>query len=186
MIALWVIPSLFAGSVYINGVRADVPPITTLEGVNVRFDEQGNVWVDAPGYRVQVVSPVAMPEPAPVPRRATDVAAPAARATWWLVTEDVGSVGHSVEVFVNGVLVRRIASGEPQVLVDLSPWLRSGPNVVTLNPLPGAPTAAGSLSVYAGRGATIAGTLHLDNPEVTYTRRAGEPAASRQFTFNLP
>ncbi|MBM4390445.1 MAG: hypothetical protein FJ090_04945 [Deltaproteobacteria bacterium] len=48
-----------AGGVYINGVKADVLPVMTMEDVSVRFDQSGNVWIDAPLYRVTVVSPAA-------------------------------------------------------------------------------------------------------------------------------
>jgi hypothetical protein len=69
MIPFAFFPFALAGSVYINGVRADVPPEITLSNATVRFDAQGNVWVEAPGYRVQVLSPPeAVAPPAARPR----------------------------------------------------------------------------------------------------------------------
>ncbi len=53
-----------ASDVYINGVKADVLPVMTMEDVSVRFDLAGNVWIDAPLYRVTVVSPAATSQPA--------------------------------------------------------------------------------------------------------------------------
>lgn len=57
----------FAGDVYINGVKADVLPVMTMEDVSVRFDQSGNVWIDAPLYRVTVVSPAPTSQPAATP-----------------------------------------------------------------------------------------------------------------------
>lgn len=65
-----------AGEVYLNGVRAQGMPVMTMENVTVRFDAQGNIWVDAPQYQVTVVKggtgappapAVTSPYPAPAP-----------------------------------------------------------------------------------------------------------------------
>lgn len=73
-----------AGSVFLNGVRVDGLTNQKFEKVTVRFDDQGNVHIDAPGYVVRVSNSVQLPaaprapaapvapEPAPAP-----VAAPA-------------------------------------------------------------------------------------------------------------
>lgn len=76
-----------AGELYINGVRAQGMPVMTMENVTVRFDAQGNIWVDAPQYQVTVVkggtgAPPApattSPYPAPAPTPAAYVPAPSA------------------------------------------------------------------------------------------------------------
>ncbi len=202
MILYALVPALLAGSVYINGVRADVLPEVSLTNATVRFDGQGNVWIDAPGYRVQVVAPVeyagsGAPAATPVPPdRAPADGAPA--GVWWLVTEDNGSSGHTLEVLVNGVLARRIASGEPQLIFDIGPFLRRGSNTVVVTALPGptaqAPAAGGgALNVYIGRGTNLSGTIHLDNPDVAYRAvdlagRAtdGGSGGGRQYTLTVP
>ncbi|MDO9280422.1 MAG: hypothetical protein Q7U06_00835, partial [Pseudomonadota bacterium] len=117
-------PAVFAGSVYINGVRADLLPEVTVTNATVRFDGQGNVWIDAPGYRVQVVQPgepAATAVPAASPPLSSVAAQRVGSGLWWLVTEDNASSGHTLEVVVNGTLVRRIASGEPQLILDIGP-----------------------------------------------------------------
>ena len=60
----------YAGSVYLNGVLVDGLTNQKFERVaSVRFDEQGNVWIDAPAYKVEVQSNGAAPaQPAPVPQ----------------------------------------------------------------------------------------------------------------------
>lgn len=190
MIPLALIPSLLAGSVYINGVRADLLPEITISNATVRFDAQGNVWVDAPGYRVQVLPPQEMSNATPLP--AGDDAAVSYRVPtglWWMVTEDNASSGHLLEVLVNGTLVRRVTSGDPQVIVDLAPYLRPGANVVIVNPLPGPTPGGGPMNVYIGRGANRSGTIHLDNPDVSFSRRAsdgGNGGGARQYTLTVP
>ncbi len=183
----------FAGTVYINGVRADVPPVTTMAGCEVRFDDQGNVWITAPGYRVAVqepsgASPAVPPNPA---YQAAPVPAPLPGAigsgSWWMVTEDNDSEGHTVEVVVNGTLVRRVRSGEQQVILDISPWLVSGTNAVTMTALTGSP-GGGVLQVYLGPGSNQSGTVRLDNPAVRYSRRSTDSPAggSKQYTVTVP
>lgn len=246
MMTLAWIAAAFAGSVYINGVRADVLPEMTLEDVTVRIDGQGNLYIDAPGYRARVVSPpgYASPTPAPTyappatpapsyaptpapsytpppaaptytpppaaptyapPSTTTTTAAAASPAvpapvrtspsstsalagTWWLVSEDNDSTGHEIEVLVNGALVQRIRSGDPQVLFDLGPALHPGSNTVLLRALPSPGLGGGVLNVYVGRGSTAGGTLRIDEPEIRYARRATDrpSGASQSFTLNVP
>lgn len=203
----------FAGDVYINGVKADVLPVMTMEDVSVRFDQSGNVWIDAPLYRVTVVSPpssqpaapatpYAAPPPAytaPAPAYTappaaytapppTAVATPAvAPGTWWVVTEDNDSSGHDVELLINGALVRQIRSGEGQVILDVGGWLRRGQNTVELRDA-GTRYGGGVFVVYIGRGSDSGGTVRMDAPDVRYTRRATDlqSTGSKQFTLNVP
>ncbi len=208
-----------AGGVFVNGVRADVLPPVTLERCTVRVDAQGNIYIDAPGYKVAVTqagdAPTAAPPgmygaPAGLPvagvpnagvaavpgagasasvvtsQPTREVRVPAPSGTWWLVTEDARSGGQSIEVRVNGTRVRSIRSGEPQLVLDIGPWLRVGDNVVEV--LPGADAAAatgGSLSVYVGKGAPVAGVLRLDAPPVSWSRRAGEPAVASSLPLPI-
>jgi hypothetical protein len=70
--------------------------------------------------------------------------------------------------------VRTFRSGEPQLVLDVGPWLRSGENVLEL--LPQGDASGGALSVHVGKGSPAAGVLRLEAPEFTYTRRGNEPA----------
>ncbi len=174
-----------AGDLYINGVRADQPPVITMEGVNVRFDEAGNIWIDAPLYRVTVVQ--AAPPPAPAAPATAPASSGVAAGVWWLVTEDNDSVGQDVEVLINGVSVRHIRSGAAQLILDVGPWLRPGANEVSLVAAPGR-YDGGALMIYIGRGTTTGGTVRMDTPEVRYTRRSVDlgSGASSEFTIQVP
>ncbi len=178
MIALVVLALLTqasAGALYINGVRADEPPAVTLEGVTVRIDAGGNIFIDAPRYNVQVVS--AAPAPVVAARPAT-----AAPLTWYLVSEDQASVGGAVDVYVNGAYVRRLQSGQSQVLVDLSSFVRPGPNTVKFAPV--SPASRGELGAYIGGANGSGSTLRIDAPSVTW--RAGMSLTSQEYTFVVP
>ena len=99
-----------AADVYLNGVAVDVLPDATLANVTVRLDPSGKVWITAPQYNVQEVPATAAPRP-------SAAAVPPGR--WWLVSQDDSGGGHVVDVVINGVTVRRVQSGEAQILVDV-------------------------------------------------------------------
>lgn len=182
--------------VYVNGVRADVLPVTTLTGVTVRFDAAGNVWIDAPTYAASTrdVAPAVSPGSLSAAPVATVRAASGSTGTgppsgsWWLVTDDAGSVGQSLEVYVNEVLVRRVASGEPQVLLDLGAYLHPGPNTVRIVARPPAAAPAGALSVYVGRGSATGDTVRIATIDLRYSRRAEDGLAGsvKEYTVLVP
>ncbi len=196
----WLLASLaLAGGVYLNGVPVDAGSLSgiTLEKVDVKVDPQGNVYIVAPGYRVEVqpvpvsagpgtgafppmpaAMPMAPPPPAYVPPAyvppAPQVAAVAAaypngiaRGRWWLVTSDEGSTGHTVEVTVNGQLVQTVKSGESQRIVDLGMFVRSGANTIECKAF-SSQTNSGILNLYLGSGQDQQGTLKMDTPQVQF------------------
>lgn len=210
LLGLLLSPVTFAGALYINGVRADAVRDMELKNVNIRVDGDGNIWIDAPRYSVEVVqpggpttptAPVTAPNPtpvAPVAPVAPPIAAPTpavaqagaevAAGTWWLVTEDNQSVGHTIDVYISGVLVKTIKSGDEAVLMDISRYVRRGKNEVLISARAGASLGGGLLNVYLGQGSNDAGTLNLASPQITFTRRSSDSldGASRQYTLIVP
>src|SRR5688572_18152345 len=96
-----------AGNLYVNGTLVDARqmPNVTLDKVTVRFDAQGNIFVDAPGYKIQVAgTPQPMPSMgagggfgAPMPQpMAPPMSSGVMPARWWMVTEDNASTGHQI------------------------------------------------------------------------------------------
>ena len=179
--ALLCAPSAQAASgpaVYVNGVRAEALRDTVLKGVNVRVDAQGNVWIDAPQYAVEVDGRTG----------AAAAAAPVEAGRYWLVVEDSGSAGHSVQVAVNGALVRTITSGGNIRVLDLAPFLRHGANTVVLQAAAITDPASGTLNVHVGTGATKDGALVVDRTVGSIFRRpdnAGVPD-SRTLQLDIP
>ena len=199
LLGLLLSPVTFAGALYINVVRADAVRNMELKDVNIRVDGDGNIWIDAPRYSVEVVQPGGQaPAPqAPAPQSPPPQApmAPAAvsgaevaAGSWWLVTEDNQSLGHTIDVYISGVLVKTIKSGDEAVLMDISRYVRRGNNEVLISARAGASLGGGLLKVYLGQGSNDAGTLNLASPQITFTRRSSDSldGASRQYTLIVP
>jgi hypothetical protein len=201
----------FAGSVYVNGVNVDALRNQTFDNVKVTLDANGNILIDAPNYRIEVQGQGAT-SPPPTSTTTTPpatytaapgatTARPSAPATvtsasnpgtagigagrWWLVTEDNGSRGHAIEVYVNNTLVTTVHSGDPQMILDLGPWMANGSNAIRMaSNSQGA--SGGSLNVYVGTGHNDAGTVVMDAPAVQYgvgSTRTG--AFSRDYNINV-
>lgn len=168
---LWLCGLALAGTVYINGVQVDLLPVVTLYGATVRMDQDGNIWIEAPNYKVQVVgggAPAAASAPVKVAR------------TWYLVSEDEGSSGGIVDVYVNDQYVRRLQSGSSQVLLDLSSAVRRGANKVQFV-VRSAPS--GRMSAYVGAGDDSSGALRIDAPPVTW--RSTSASQVQEYTFTV-
>lgn len=173
LMVLWM-SAVLAGQVTVNGIDVtDALRGQTFEGATVTFDEQGDIHISAPGYRIEIegaapAETVTAPDPAPPAEPpAPPAGAGVAAGRWWLATEDSGSTGHTVEVFLNGSLVRTIRSGEPQLIFDIGPWLRPGDNDVRIVSESVAP-GGGALYVYLGSGTNETGTVVLGQPDVQF------------------
>lgn len=226
LLAIALAPGLaFAGTLYINGVRADGLAETEFKNVNVRVDSRGDVYIDAPRYSIEVVQPggvapptqpvaaqpvtgqpatsyapapsyTAQPAPTYAAQPAVTAASPAAPTSsaavapgsWWLVTDDNASKGHVIDVYIGGVLVQTVRSGDPQVMLDVSAYLHSGENMVQFSARGGETPSGGVLHVYIGSGVITQGTLSLNAPQIDFSRRStdGAAGASRQFQLRVP
>jgi hypothetical protein len=169
-----------AGELYINGVRATGMRDQSFEGAEVRIDEHGDIHITAPRYVIHSLEPAPTPSPAPQPQ-----AQGVGGGRYWLVTEDHRSTGHTVEVFANGELVRRVGSGEPQLILDLGPWLQKGTNNLTFSALPGPQPGGGAMHIYIGTGYNDAGVIRLHDPEIDYVRRSTDEPSGAMVDFVL-
>lgn len=157
----------WAGSLVINGVTVDPAELKgeRIEGADVLIDDRGVMFITAPDYQLPTVSeviplgemqeieaPVAEARPAPV-----------AAGRWWLVTQDNGSTGHAVEVWLNDQRVATYASGESPQIMDLANHLVPGENTVTLRSR-SSNAGGGMLWVHVGKGGVKNGAVHMDQP----------------------
>jgi pyruvate/2-oxoglutarate dehydrogenase complex dihydrolipoamide acyltransferase (E2) component len=78
--ALLMPTSALAGAVYLNGVRIDGVTNQKFEKATVRIDEKGDVYIEAVGYAVRVVTPPPAAPAAPATPVAPAPAAPAQAA----------------------------------------------------------------------------------------------------------
>lgn len=205
-----------AGQIFVNGAPVDPVDLagTTLEEADVRFDADGNVHVEAPGYEAPEVTtagplpdeasvaPADAPAGAAGPTAAWPVPAPTSltltRATgrglhpsgvpearWWLVVEDDGSRGHSIEVLINGELVQTVRSGEVPRILDVGAHLAPGSNRVLLRST-STQAAGGPLYVYLGSGSDRDGTVMLEQPEVQFALGASRSGTyQREYTVTV-
>jgi len=168
-----------AGELYVNGVRATGLREQSFDDADVRIDEHGDIHITAPKYVIRSLEPTTTPTPT------TPTASAVSAGRFWLVTDDHRSTGHTVEVFVNGNLVRRVRSGEPQVILDLAPWLIPGSNNVTFSALPGPQPGGGVLHVYMGTGYNDAGVIRLTAPQIDFARRSSDASSGGMSDFVL-
>ena len=167
MMPLWALLGSAAASVlYVNGVRADGLRDFAFEEVDVRIDEQGNVWITAPHYDVAV--------DAHARAATTTPAAPTAAASntrYWLVTEDQASHGQTVEIWINEKLVKMLNSGQSGLQVDLTPFLHDGANTVVLYGTAKG-SAGGAIRIRIGTGSLVNGKVSLSKTDIDHRSSA--------------
>ena len=178
LLAVALLTDAFAGgTLYVNGVRADWLRNFDFREVGVRVDENGDIWVDAPNYKIEVTGGEADSETTPVDA-----------GKWWLVTQDNNSGEHSLQILVNGELVKDVKSGDPQVILDLAPYLKQGDNTILINALPSSTPTGGDLMIYVGSGSNTSGTVSMSRPDVVYARRSSDSTSggSKSYTLTIP
>jgi len=175
--------ALAAGSVYLNGVRIDGVTNQKFDKVNVRIDEQGNVFIDAPGYNVRQVEggdhPVAKP-------------AGVLSKKYFLVTEQnaPGMTEFDVDVYVNSKWVRKLKNADEQIVTDITKNLQPGANTVLFMAKKNLSGSRKSFSkehvfrVIIGEGQMAGDHVMIDNPLVKFERNASEGSdVTQEFTL---
>jgi hypothetical protein len=119
------------------------------------------------GYGAPTPAPYAAPVPTPPPAPMAPYPNGIARGAWWLVTDDKGSIGHAVEVHVNGQLVQTVKSGEPQRIIDIGMFVKPGPNNIECKAF-SSQDNNGILYLYLGSGKDQQGTVKMDPPQVQF------------------
>jgi hypothetical protein len=170
---LWLamLSSADARTVYLNGVKLDDAMVLKNQSflsAEVRFDDKGDVWITAKGYKVQIKS-VDLSS-APIPTR-----------QHWLVVREArrGSSGYQIDVYLNEKLVRRTTSGDDQLVADVTAQLRAGDNRVRIiaRKLDGKRLSTApedTISVVIGEGQLKEGKLTVERPLLEYKRNAAE------------
>ncbi len=184
VVALLAGPALAGPKLTLNGVPIDGARDQRFENATVVIDAAGDVHVTAKGYAVKGGAAAA----------ATSAAAGAAAPTapsqdprptrrYFLATEQSQPDGtqYDVEVFINASWIRVLRSADPQVVLELTRYLRPGANTITLaatKRLAGVARRSTSrevtLRVVIGEGNVSGDRVTMDAPLVVMTRTAAE------------
>lgn len=183
-----------ARSVYLNGVKIDNVELRNMkfDKVNVRLDEKGDVHIDAPGYKIQVVDPGS--------GQARAAGAPAedssgeAKLTkrYFLVTEQTapGMTDFDIDVYVNAKWIRKLKNNEEQIYTDITKHLVPGKNTVLMaarkitNGTRNSYSPQHVFRVIVGEGNVGGDHVMIDRPVIDFKRTAADQEdVSKEFTF---
>ena len=122
--------ALLARSIYLNGVDITHVKDQTFRNTTVHIDKNGNVHIDAPGYKVRVVDEE--PESAVAPAATDGGANPALSMRIFMTTRPSPAAQYDLVVSVGGVQRKVIKADDPQVIMEVSAWFARGENKVTI------------------------------------------------------
>jgi hypothetical protein len=189
-------------AITLNGVGIAGVTNQKFENVTVIIDAQGNLEIQAKGYAARLATPVppqvppasdpspAAPglvtlPPAVAGASATSPSAPPARLgrRYFLATEQSqpDATLYDVEVFINASWIRVVKSAEPQVVTEVTRYLRPGTNKVTFSctkkPASGerrGGSAEATLKVVVGAGNVGGDHVMIDEPLAVMIRTGAE------------
>src|SRR5712691_1147404 len=174
------IPALVA-SVFLNGVNIDAVRSQNFEKCRaVRVDERGDLHLDCPGYQVQTPGTAAAPAAVPtVPVAAASIVPTGLAKHYFLVTEqsDGAAAQYDVDVYVNSKWIRKVRSGDEQIVLDISKYLAAGPNKLLFAATKRSPKAGPAKSfvkLIVGEGESSGSQVLIDNPLLECKRTGTE------------
>ncbi len=176
-----------AASVTLNGVNIDGVTNQRFENCTVSIDAQGNVHIEAKGYAVKNGGSSSPSDPAArtaaTTQRTADARPPSGKVTrrYFLATEQTPpGTQYDLAIFINAQWIREVKASEPQLVMEITKYLRPGPNKITLaatKRIQGERLAYGNdvqLKVVIGEGNVGGGHVMIDVPLVETARTAAE------------
>lgn len=168
--------------IFLNGV--DITGVTNqeFENATIKIDNQGNVIIDAPQYKVEVQDDDGTTQPAPG----------ALTGSYFLVGNNTspGKPQYDIEIFVNGVMVKTMKNTDPQLVVDITDKLEPGINTVSFKALKDTAGSRTSVSgsdkmeIFVGKGSASSNKLTIDKQLLTFSVNASQTEnVSKNFTF---
>jgi hypothetical protein len=195
-LALSALPAVAAASpgpsITLNGVSIDGVTNQKFEGCTVVIDEKGSVHIQAKGYAVRATGVEVAPRPAPAvqPRPPGPAAPPDVRAAavpgkltrrYFLATEHAEpGPQYDVAIFINAQWIREVKATEGQVVMEITRYLKPGPNKVVLaatKRIQGERLSSSrdvTLKVVVGEGNVGGDHVMIDVPLLEMTRTAAE------------
>lgn len=180
------VPAAAEPSITLNGVAIDGVTSQRFENATVVIDGQGNVHIEAKGYAVRTTGEAPAATAAARPPAAVEAGAAGAPARvtrrYFLAAEHADPSGpqYDLAIFINAQWIREVKASEPQVVMEITRYLRPGANRVVLAPTrrsPGERPAASrevALRVVVGEGNVGGDHVMIDNPLLEMTRTASD------------
>jgi len=123
--------SVFAGDLFINGVKVTGMKDTELKNCNVKIDSAGNIHIDAPGVKIVDESKKLTKE--------------------YIISISFDKpLKNDFVFFVNGVEAVKVLKGQKDSIIELNKFLKKGENVVAYNSVPD--TEVIKFTIVAGTG----------------------------------
>ncbi len=178
VIAMAFVGPSFARNIFLNGVNIDTVRNQDFDNVQVRVDQSGNIYISAPQYTVHHEGGAKSSTRTPSAALINELG-----ERYWLISEEnyPGKAQYDVDVVINGTWIKTISSGSPQVILEISRFLRSGENKVQfiatkkISAERLSDSSNHYLKVYIGTGdEKDGGNLFLTNPMIEYQRNAAE------------
>jgi hypothetical protein len=163
-----------AKSVFLNEVNIDGVVGQHFDNCAIDIDAQGNVHITARGYKVEVQKPQQATPPPPQT---------AVSKRYWLVTENrsPGMDQYDIEVLINNQTVKKIASKDESVYLEITRYVHAGDNsvyIIAKKNLDGGQRRSTSpyhsTRVIIGEGTVNEKTIVIDKQLLDYRRNAGE------------
>jgi hypothetical protein len=173
---------LLAASIFLNGVNIDGVRGQNFEKCRaVRIDDKGNLHLDCPAYQAENAgggssAPVVLPS---IPVAGASLVPPSLSKHYFLVTEqsDGAAAQYDVDVYVNSRWVRKVRSADEQIVLDITRFLKPGPNKLLFAASKrGSKTGVATSFVrfIVGEGESSGAQVLIDNPLVECKRTAAE------------
>lgn len=184
-VLLWALPAA-ALEVYINNVRVTgALRNQQMKVTQVTFAANGDLYIDAPGYKIEgeKVPPPAAPAPSPQPAPAAAQSPTANQQRIWLVVNNTAPGHYTVKTRLNGLPLADLPAHQPQYVQDITDRLADGKNriQVIFLPEPGAPMTpqpVEAINLMVGLGGTGAdGSLNLTRMLGSLKQPSGRRAA---------
>jgi hypothetical protein len=167
-----------AQQVYVNGVDCTGLVSARFEGATVAFDEQGNIRIEAPGYRVQVIQPGGSGGTAATPGSTTTTTT-TTTGTGSTTRTSTGS-GQTVVYSDSGrAMTTGSATYNPPIVEQTTTTVvttTGGGSTATTPRTTGTTATTGSTTATAGTATTTASV-----PATPPTRAAGTPAPTKKY-----
>ncbi len=187
LIAVWATPAM-AVDVYLNGNKITGYQDVDFGKVKVKLDKAGNVFIDAPDFKVQEVGGGAQANPTPPPVKPPPNPAGLSKQ-YFIVTEgsQPGGCGYDVKLMINNQYVKTLSDNIPQHVVELNEFLKKGANSVSfLAKREGrtAKTVGDTFTLMIGVGNAKGGQLSIEEVLHEYKLSGSDPIEMAK-TFNI-